>query len=77
MAPQPSFILDISDQWEAKRQSISISEPICDGREADSPSFIERLHHEAAYWGKVIGKRYGEPFASREPVGLRSLKELV
>lgn len=78
MAPQPSFILDISDQWAIKRQSIeAYQSQFVTGRENDSPSFIERLHHEAAYWGKVIGRRYGEPFASREPVGLKSLSELV
>jgi hypothetical protein len=38
---------------------------------------LERLRDEAAYWGKTIGVRYGEPFASREPLGLRSLRELV
>jgi hypothetical protein len=31
----------------------------------------------AATWGFVIGTRYGEPFASREPIGLAGLRELL
>jgi hypothetical protein len=34
-------------------------------------------HSSAAYWGKTIGTRYGEPFTTREPLGLGSLRDLV
>ena len=47
------------------------------GRPSQSPTFIEQLRDEAAFWGKSIGTQYGEPITSREPVGLRSLTELV
>jgi hypothetical protein len=35
------------------------------------------LRDQAAHWGWSIGAEYGEPFASREPVGLVSLRDLA
>jgi bacillithiol biosynthesis deacetylase BshB1 len=40
-------------------------------------SFPERLLAYAAYFGSRIGVAYGEPFFSREPLGLRSLESIV
>lgn len=78
MAPQPSFVLDISDEWETKFESIRCYQSqFIKGREHVSPSFMEQLETEAAYWGKTIGCRYGEPYAAREPLALRSLTPLV
>ncbi|WP_417734468.1 bacillithiol biosynthesis deacetylase BshB1 [Rosistilla oblonga] len=77
LTPQPDFILDISDQWETKRKSIeAYQSQFVVGRDPAPPTFIDRLRDEAAYWGKAVGCRYGEPFASREPVALRSMREL-
>ena len=39
--------------------------------------FIDALRDEAAYWGKTIGTKYGEPFACREPLGVKSMQEFV
>lgn len=78
MAPQPAFVLDISREWEAKLASIRCYESqFITGRPTASPTFIDRLRDEAAYWGKTIGKPYGEPFTCREPLGLAGLNELV
>jgi len=78
LAPQPAFVLDISSHWETKRAAIECYQSqFVTGRSQDSPTFLERLRDEAAYWGKSIGVRYGEPFASREPIGLRTLAGLV
>jgi len=35
------------------------------------------LHDQAAFWGSLIGARYGEPFASREPVALATMKGMI
>ncbi|MDZ7616932.1 MAG: bacillithiol biosynthesis deacetylase BshB1 [Patescibacteria group bacterium] len=75
--PQPAFILDISEQWEAKEAAIRCYESqFVVGRSAESPTFMDRLRHMASTWGFLINARYGEPFASREPIGLTSLREL-
>ena len=78
LAAQPAFILDISDEWPQKRASIeAYHSQFVEGREAMVPSFIERLEHESANWGRLIGTRYGEPFASREPIGITDWKSLI
>lgn len=76
--PQPAFVLDISPYWEQKRAAIEcyrsqfLARPTPDGI-----PFAERQREQAATWGWLIGTRYGEPFASREPIGLRSLGQLT
>lgn len=78
MAPQPAFVLDISAQWERKAAAIAAYESqFITGRPAESPTFLDRLRDEAAYWGKAIGVRYGEPFACREPLGMTTMAGLV
>ncbi|MEM6330448.1 MAG: bacillithiol biosynthesis deacetylase BshB1 [Planctomycetota bacterium] len=83
LAPRPAFVLDISDVWPQKLASIRAYESqFITGRPAPTdPShpaaFIDQLTHEAAYWGKTIGAAYGEPYASREPLGLSGFGGLV
>lgn len=78
LAPQPAFILDISDFWERKIAAIGCyASQFITGRPTEWPTFLDQMHTEAAWWGKAIGVKYGEPFTSREPIGLRSLQELV
>lgn len=77
-AIQPAFVLDISEQWEQKAAAIAAYQSqFVTGRPTEPPTFLDGLRDEAAYWGKAIGVRYGEPFTCREPIGLRSMAELV
>ncbi|MBD15029.1 MAG: bacillithiol biosynthesis deacetylase BshB1 [Planctomycetaceae bacterium] len=76
--PQPAFILDISDQWEKKFAALQCYQSqFLTGRSTDPPTFLDQLHTEAAYWGKTIGVKYGEPYACREPLGVRTMVGLV
>jgi N-acetylglucosamine malate deacetylase 1 len=78
LAPQPAFILDISDYWESKLAAIACYQSqFIAGRSAESPTFLQRLQDEAAYWGKSIGVRYGEPYASREPLGVKGFGQFA
>jgi bacillithiol biosynthesis deacetylase BshB1 len=78
LAPQPAFVLDITPHWEKKLAAIACFESqFITGRPTEPPTFLERLRDEAAYWGKTIGTRYGELFTCREPLALRSLRDLV
>ncbi len=78
MTPQPAFVLDITEEWEQKLASIRCYESqFITGRSTDPPVFIDALRDEAAYWGKAIGTHYGEPFACREPLGMRTMSGLV
>ena len=77
LAPQPAFVLDISEHWQKKIASIACyRSQFITGRDGESPTFLEQLRDEAAYWGRLIGARFGEPFASREPIGLNRLDGL-
>jgi bacillithiol biosynthesis deacetylase BshB1 len=74
----PAFVIDISAYWARKRASMECyHSQFIAGREEQSPSFIDRWRDHAAFWGWSIGVDYGEPFASREPVGLASLRDLL
>jgi len=78
LAPQPDFVLDISQHWEQKLAAIRCYQSqFVTGREQERPALLDRLRDEAAYWGSRIGRAYGEPFACREPIGLGGLRELV
>lgn len=78
LAVQPSFIVDISDQWEAKLASIVAYESqFVTGRDPAPPTLVDRFRDDAAYWGRLINRRYGEPFATREPLALDSLRDLI
>lgn len=76
--PTPAFVLDISDVWEQKLKAIECyHSQFVQGREQLDPSFLKQLEIEAAWWGKTIGVRYGEPFACREPIGMTGFSKLV
>lgn len=74
-APQPAFVLDITDEWETKLASVRAYESqFLTGRDG---TFFDRMRDEASFWGKTIGKAYGEPFHCREPIGLGTMEGLV
>jgi N-acetylglucosamine malate deacetylase 1 len=78
LVPAPAFVLDISPFWERKLAAISCyRSQMIEGRPQQAPTFLDRLRDQAAFWGWSIGTEYGEPFASREPLGLTSLAKLV
>ena len=78
LAAQPAFILDISDVWEQKQAAIRCYESqFITGRSVKSPTFLDQLRDEAAYWGKTIGVAFGEPYTSREPVGMSTMAGLI
>ena len=77
LAVPPAFVLDITPYWQQKRAAIEcFQSQFVTGRTSESPTIMDRLRDQAAYWGWTIGAAYGEPFACREPVGLTSLRDL-
>ena len=78
LALQPAFVVDISEYWERKLDSLKCYESqFIKGRPTASPTFLEQIGTTAAYWGQMIGVAYGEPFTCREPIGLSTVKALV
>jgi LmbE family N-acetylglucosaminyl deacetylase len=78
MVEPPAFVLDISPYWDRKRAAVECyASQFITGRPSKKPTFIDRLRDQAAYWGWAISADYGEPFWSREPIGVTSLRDFV
>jgi LmbE family N-acetylglucosaminyl deacetylase len=75
---RPSFVLDISDQLDAKVLALNAyRSQLVDNQPAGRPGVIDAVCDRTRFWGQTIGVRHGEPFASREPLGLASLDQLL
>jgi bacillithiol biosynthesis deacetylase BshB1 len=76
--PKPAFVVDISDCLEQKIEALrAYSSQFVEGRAPVFPTPLDDIRDRARYWGWTIGTAYGEPFGSREEIGLKGLEELV
>jgi bacillithiol biosynthesis deacetylase BshB1 len=72
---QPSFVVDVSATLQDKLRAVACyHSQFIVGR--SPPTIVDQLRDYARYWGWTIGATYGEPFLSRELVGLRDLQQL-
>jgi bacillithiol biosynthesis deacetylase BshB1 len=73
---RPAFVVDIATTWQSKRAAIA-----CYASQfpetAKRPTVPERVAAADAWWGGLIGSSHGEPFWSREPLGLRGFDQLI
>lgn len=74
--PQPAFVLDVSEHLEGKLAAVRCYKSQLRHRSEDGPTLLDDLRDRARYWGWTIGRTYGEPFASRETIGLSDLRHL-
>ncbi len=73
--PKPSFVLDISETIETKMRAVRCYESqLITGRPTSPPTVLDDIRDRARYWGWTIHTAFAEPFASREEIGVRSLK---
>ena len=78
LAVQPNWIVDISDHWQRKIDSVAAYESqFITGRPTEPPTMLDRIRDDAAYWGRLINRRFGEPFATKEPLAMTSLRDLI
>ncbi|MEM0925799.1 MAG: bacillithiol biosynthesis deacetylase BshB1 [Planctomycetota bacterium] len=78
LAIQPQWIVDISDTIQTKLAAVRAYESqMITGRPTEPPTMIDRVEIEAARWGNLIAKTHGEPFATKEPLALTSLRDLL
>lgn len=76
--PKPTFVMDISNHFETKLRALHCyHSQFLAGRSAAAPSVLDAIRMRASYWGWCIGATYGEPFLSREELGLRGLSEIA
>ena len=81
---EPDFIVDISDYWQVKMQSIAafksqFFDPSSEEPETfvSNPGFVKMLEARAIDWGYAIGTKYGEGFTTRRYPGVKSLFDLL
>ncbi len=67
----PSFVMDVSDLWDKKIELISCYKSQFIDNEKNQAIF-ENIRQKAEYWGGRIRVKYGEPFLSKEELGLKS-----
>jgi bacillithiol biosynthesis deacetylase BshB1 len=84
---RPAFIVDISTTWDLKARSLacyasqfpspsSSSSSSSSSPTTSPPTVLENVDAAARWWGSMIGVARGEPFTSREPIGLRGFGDL-
>jgi len=75
---EPTFIFDVSETLPLKINAVRAyhSQFFAGGKERGE-EIVGRLEAQAAYYGGLIGARYGEPFLSQENIGLRSFDPLL
>ena len=75
---RPSFLLDISDQLDAKTRAMRCyRSQLVDNQPQGKPSVIDSVRDRTRFWGHTAGVLHAEPFASREPIGLTGLDGLL
>ncbi len=72
----PAFIVDITEHIERKLEAVACYRSQFN-EERGNLGILETIRTVAAYWGSRIRRPYGEPFASKEPIGVASLGDLL
>jgi bacillithiol biosynthesis deacetylase BshB1 len=75
---RPSLLLDISDVVDAKTAALRCyGSQLVDNQPEGRPGVIDSVRDRTRYWGHLAGVLHAEPFASREPIGLAGLNDLL
>lgn len=75
--PKPAFVMDISAVIDRKMEAVRCySSQLIEGRSREFPTALDDIRDRARYWGWTIHTAFGEPFASREEIGISSFRQL-
>jgi bacillithiol biosynthesis deacetylase BshB1 len=72
----PAFVVDITGHIDRKLEAVACYRSQFN-EERNNLGILETIRTVAAYWGSRIRRPFGEPFASKEPVGVRSLSDVL
>jgi bacillithiol biosynthesis deacetylase BshB1 len=73
---KPSFIVDVSEDLDAKMGALAAYESQFTTNEANV-GILPWVRVQAASWGALIGTAAGEPFYAREQIGVRDVRDLL
>jgi bacillithiol biosynthesis deacetylase BshB1 len=75
---RPSLLVDVSEQLDAKLAALrAYDSQLVANQPGGRPSVIDSVRDRTRFWGHLAGVLHAEPFASREPVALRGLGDLL
>jgi bacillithiol biosynthesis deacetylase BshB1 len=81
---KPDFVVDITDVFEKKLESIrayatQFHNPGVDGPQTyiSTPDFLDSIIYRSKMLGKMIGVKYAEGFISEKMIGIKSLEVLI
>lgn len=81
---EPDFIVDVSDEWEVKMNSVrafktQFFDPKSDEPETyiSNPRFMEMINSRGIHYGHEIGVQYGEGFTVERKLGVRDITDLL
>ena len=76
LVAKPAFVLDVTGDVDAKMAALACyrSQFVDHGSNA---RILDWVRSQAVSWGALIGTESGEPFFSREEVGVRDFRDLV
>lgn len=74
---KPSFIIDVTEQWDKKTQAIQAYQSQIKNVLPDQISIVEKVEIIGRYFGQSINTIYGEPFFSSEPLGFKNLSGVL
>jgi N-acetylglucosamine malate deacetylase 1 len=75
---KPSFVLDVTSYHDKKLEVLRCYQSqFIAGRPSTPPTIFDDITARARYFGWLIGAMYGEPYVSRQEVGVRDLQQLL
>lgn len=81
---EPDFIVDVSEEWEVKMNSVKafktqFFDPKSDEPETyiSNPRFMEMINSRGVHYGHEIGVKYGEGFTVERKVGVDDITSLL
>jgi len=76
LVAKPAFVMDVTEQLGTKKAALACyRSQFGDG--TNNAHILDWVDTQAASWGSLIGTGGGEPFFSREEIGIRDLRDLV
>lgn len=76
LVAKPSFVLDVSEDLEAKMAALAAYDSQFAAGTANA-KVLDWVRGQAGTWGALIGTAAGEPFFAREEIGVRNIADLV
>jgi bacillithiol biosynthesis deacetylase BshB1 len=73
-----AFVVDVSEEFETKIRAVECyRSQFFDGRGEEAGAVVGYVRDACRYWGHMINRAYGEPFAVQEALGLADLDGII